>query len=233
MPGKSAARRDFLRKVVEVAAFSPTSLAIVGPPGAGKNEVAALASQLAESDYQGSTSDGRKIARHQVDRGARLLHLDEVPLADQDELGASGQVFSTSRVDPRTLIADGTLRPGFVARFATEVVRMPTRDERAVDIVPTAQEILKRLRVKQAAEFRARADFRQDQATPFEGDPPEISPALRAFLATRRYPGGVRELATLVQQILVNHAGDGPLTVGDLPREVLEAEHPPAKDEVP
>jgi transcriptional regulator with PAS, ATPase and Fis domain len=48
---------------------------------------------------------------------------------------------------------------------------------------------------------------------------PEIDPAVLELLLSRDYPGNVRDLRHLIERIAYRHAGDGPVTLGDVPEE--------------
>ena len=83
---------------------------------------------------------------------------------------------------------------------------MPALRERADDIIPLANHFL-------AAENNARGT-------------PVLDPAVADYLRRREYPGNVRELYQLVKRIVCLHAGDGPITCGDIPegdRPALES----------
>lgn len=49
------------------------------------------------------------------------------------------------------------------------------------------------------------------------GDVMEFDRCVQAYLLSRDYPGNIRELRQLVAQMVHRHAGSGPLTIGDIP----------------
>ncbi len=59
-------------------------------------------------------------------------------------------------------------------------------------------------------------------------DPPELDEAVRQYLMARQYPGNVRDLKQLVTRMVQHHVGPGPLTVGDVPDD----ERPHADDQL-
>lgn len=48
--------------------------------------------------------------------------------------------------------------------------------------------------------------------------PQAIDPQVIDFLMLKDYPGNVRELQQLIHRIASKHVGDGPITIGDIPR---------------
>ena len=59
-------------------------------------------------------------------------------------------------------------------------------------------------------------------------DPPDLDEAVRQYLMARQYPGNVRDLKQLVTRMVQHHVGPGPLTVGDVPDD----ERPHADDQL-
>ena len=39
------------------------------------------------------------------------------------------------------------------------------------------------------------------------------------YLLRRQYPGNVRDLRRLILRIMYHHVGDGPITIGDIPKD--------------
>ena len=59
-------------------------------------------------------------------------------------------------------------------------------------------------------------------------DPPELDEPVRQYLIARQYRGNVRDLKQLVTRMVQHHVGPGPLTVGDVPDD----ERPHADDQL-
>jgi DNA-binding NtrC family response regulator len=47
----------------------------------------------------------------------------------------------------------------------------------------------------------------------------EIDETVREYLLLREYPGNVRDLRRIVASLHLRHAGNGPITIGDVPEE--------------
>ncbi|HEU4387418.1 MAG TPA: sigma 54-interacting transcriptional regulator, partial [Blastocatellia bacterium] len=157
------------------------------------------------------------------------LFLDEVgelPLSLQAELLRVIQEHSYKRVgsnnwrttDFRLVCATnrdlleqeerGEFRRDFFHRIATWTCHLPALRERPEDILPLARHFLEKLWP--------------------DRDPPELDDTVCEYLMRRRYPGNVRELSQLMTRIACHHAGDGPVTAGDIPpaeRPLSAVEH--------
>lgn len=241
--GHAATWRTLLRHVVEVARYSTSSLLVLGESGTGKELAAQLVHELDArsprrelvvvdcttivSELSGSEFFGHERGAYTGAIGARqgafacadggTLFLDEVaelPLHLQAQLlrviqegtykAVGGNtwrrtdfrlVCATNRDLPRE-VREGRFRSDLYYRIAASVVQVPPLRDRREDIPALA------------AHFLAEAGVH----VPF-------GPHVRAWLAEREYPGNVRELRQLVLQAARRHVGDGPITVGDLPRE--------------
>ena len=244
--GTGPAWRATLRRVVEIARFSGSSILLGGESGTGKELVARLIHTL----------DGRPDKRE-------LIIVDCTTVAP----GLSGSEFFghdrgayTGASGPRdgafALADGGTL-------FLDEVGELPLRLQG--ELLRVVQEgTYKRLggdtwqttRFRlvcathrnlpdEVAEGRFRADLyhrlaawtcvlpplrerREDVpalAERFltelfgEASPPPLDPAVLDLLLARDYPGNVRDLKHLVERIAARHVGDGPITFGDVPED--------------
>jgi transcriptional regulator with GAF, ATPase, and Fis domain len=235
-----------LRQIVEVARFTSASVLITGESGTGKELVARLVHQLDRRprkkelvvldcatvvpNLSGSEFFGHEKGAFTGAAGPRdgafaladggTLFLDEVgelPPNLQAELLRVIQEGMYKRVGSNTwrttdfrlisatnrdLIQDqkaGRFRLDLYYRIAAWQFRLPSLHERREDIEPLAQNFLSR-------------------SSP-NGTVPEFEPAVRSFLLARAYPGNVRDLRLLVERMSQRHAGNGPITVGDVPDE--------------
>jgi transcriptional regulator with GAF, ATPase, and Fis domain len=238
---------SLLREIVQVAAFSASSVLIMGESGTGKELIARLT--------------------HTLDRRpdrADLVTLDcttLVPeLSGSEFFGHERGAFTGAHAarDGAFAMADGgTL-------FLDEVGELPPRlqaqllrviQERTYKRVGGNEWLSTRFRLVCAtnrdlpAEVE-RGTFRGDlyhriasfscRMPPLRDRPDDVLPLVRHFLAAERddapqeidppvadylvkrsYPGNVRDLKQLVSRIAQRHVGPGPITVGDIPGDEL------------
>ena len=244
--GVSAAWRDLLRQVVEVARFTDIPVLIIGETGTGKELIAKLIHDL----------DARPNRREMVTADCTTI----VPELSGSELFGHERGAFTGAVSARdgafALAHHGTL-------FLDEVGELPPALQ--AQLLRAIQEkIYKRVggNTWQQTDFRLvcatnrdlLADvksgvFRSDlyyriaswvvHPPPLKDRREDILPLTRHFLASldlddgpvecdlavaeylqsREYPGNVRELRQLVLRMGQRHVGPGPITVGDLPAE--------------
>lgn len=244
MAGSSPVWLGLLRSVVDVARFTQASVLITGETGTGKEQVAHLihelddrpdrgelvvldcttvAPELSGSEFFGhdrgaftGASNAREGAFALAHRGT--LFLDEVgelslPLQAQllrviqerqyKRLGSNSWQRSEFRLvcathrDLEAAVAEGSFRADLYYRIAGWRCVTPPLRERREDILPLAR-------------------FFLSQLHPQGCDVP-MDPAVRDYLLQRDYPGNVRELRQVVTRLWQRHAGNGPLTVGDVP----------------
>ncbi|HVE83934.1 MAG TPA: sigma 54-interacting transcriptional regulator [Myxococcales bacterium] len=255
--GDSGAWTSAVRQLIEVARFTPSSLLVLGETGTGKElaarlfhaldarrdkkslvilDCSTLVPELAGSEFFGhergayTGAVGPREGAFELAHGGTLF-LDEVgelPLPLQAQLLRVIQERTFKRVGGNTWqqtdfrlicatnrdlaaeVASGRFRGDLYHRIASWVCRLPPLRERQADILPLARHFL----------GTARAG----------GPPLELDAAVRDLLVRRTYPGNVRELRQLVLRIAERHAGDGPLTAGDVPPadRPAEAEAPPS-----
>jgi transcriptional regulator with GAF, ATPase, and Fis domain len=245
LAGKSPVWIRSLRQIVEVAKFTNSSVLITGESGTGKELFAQLVHTLDSRNDKGSLVvcdcttlvpdlAGSEFFGHE--RGAftgavsaregafglangGTLFLDEVgelPLNLQAELLRVTQEHTYKRVGGnqwrntdfrlvcatnRNLVeeqASGRFRRDFYYRIASWNCHLPPLAERREDIPVLTRHFIEKL---------------------CPDNPPETDPAVMQFLATRDYPGNVRELKQLVSRIVRHHVGPGPLTAGDIPED--------------
>jgi transcriptional regulator with GAF, ATPase, and Fis domain len=252
--GKSNVWRGILRDIVEIARFSDAPALILGESGTGKELIAQLihmldrrptkrelivldcstvVPQLSGSEFFGherGAFTGAASERHGAFALANggTLFLDEIgelPLALQAQLLRVVQEKSFKRVGGNTwhrtdfrlicatnrdllkLVHNGEFRADLYYRIASLTCKLPTLRERPEDIIPLAKHFLR-------------------QTYP-NGEAPNLDPAVRDYLLRREYSGNVRDLRQVVSRLTYRYAGDGTITVGNIPPE----ERPPSEPE--
>jgi transcriptional regulator with GAF, ATPase, and Fis domain len=242
--GQSVAWTAMLREVAEVAHFTQVSVLITGETGTGKEQIARLIHELdgrqglgefvvldcttVQRELSGSEFFGHERgaftgASNSRDGAFALAHggtlfLDEVgelslPLQAQllrvvqegqyKRLGSNSWQRSEFRLicathrDLEAAIVDGSFRADLYYRIAAWCCTTPPLRERKDDILPLARF------------FLAQLDPRAVGL--------ELDPAVREYLLTRDYAGNARDLRQVVGRLWHRHAGNGPLTVGDVP----------------
>ncbi|MGE5047326.1 MAG: sigma 54-interacting transcriptional regulator [Deltaproteobacteria bacterium] len=246
--GVSPAWTTLLRQVVEVAAFTDASVLIQGESGTGKELIARLihtldarmpkrelilldcttvVPDLAGSEFFGhergaftGAVSAREGAFGLADGGTLFLdEAGELSPALQAQLLRVIQERTYKRIGGNTwtrsdfrlvcatnrnlaeAVDQGAFRRDLYHRIATWVVRVPPLRERPADILPLVRWFLRQLRP--------------------DGRPLELSQPVSDYLLTRAYPGNVRDLLHVVDQICKRHVGEGPLTIGDIPTDEL------------
>lgn len=242
--GQSAVWRSVLRQVVEAARFSRNSMLIEGESGTGKELAARLVHTLTQHQDKGRlivvdcttivpTLSGSEFFGHErgaftgavaardgafalADGGTLFLdEIGELPGALQAELLRVVQEGTFKRVGSNqwqrtnfrlicatncnlmTAVAEGRFRRDLYYRIAGWNCRLPALRERSDDILPLARHFI--------AAARGGADRLA------------ISQPVEEYLLRRQYPGNVRDLKQLVNCMTFRHAGQGALTVGDVP----------------
>jgi transcriptional regulator with GAF, ATPase, and Fis domain len=241
--GNSPCWRRLLRQVVEMAAFGTASVLLLGESGTGKEGLAHLvhdldqrnnkrdfvvtdcttiSPELAGSEFFGHDKGAftnavanRDGAFALADGGTLFLdEIGELPLPLQAELLRAVQekmykrvgsnfwrqtdfrLVSATNRDLYTEVQAGRFREDLFFRISTCICRVPPLRERTEDIPLLAEHFLK-------------------QTLKTSVTPPFDEPVLN-YLRTREYPGNVRELRQVVTRMAYRHAGNGPITVGDL-----------------
>jgi transcriptional regulator with GAF, ATPase, and Fis domain len=233
-----------VREIVEAALFIDNPVLVTGESGTGKELVARLIHTLDRRPQKGElivldcttvvpTLSGSEFFGHergaftgavnardgafgQADGGTLFLdEIGELPLTLQAELLRVIQEGTYKRVGSDTwrttrfrlvsatnrpladAMAAGTFRADLYHRIAAWTFELPPLRERPGDVSALARHFLSELRPG--------------------GDLPALDPAVERHLATRLYPGNVRELRLLMARIAARHVGPGPITLGDLP----------------
>jgi transcriptional regulator with GAF, ATPase, and Fis domain len=242
--GDSPPWRALVRNVVEVAAFTESSVLITGETGTGKDLIAQLIHRLGAGQRGGALTvldcttlspelSGSELFGHE--RGAftgaqnardgafaladgGVLFLDEVgelPLALQAQLLRAIQERQYKRIGGNS--------------WQPTQFRLVCATNRDLEAQVAAGAFRADLYYRIAA-WRCRppplrerpgdilplaAHFLAELAP--QGGPCEFDPAVREYLLTRDYPGNVRDLRQTVTRIWHRHSGPGPLTIGDVP----------------
>jgi transcriptional regulator with GAF, ATPase, and Fis domain len=242
--GRSAIWRALVDEVVEVAAFSTSSVLITGETGTGKDLIAQAIHQLSGSageltvldcttlspELAGSELFGHERGAYTGAVGARdgafaqadqgVLFLDEIgelPLPLQAQLLRVVQEHKYKRV------GGNSWQP---SRF--RLICATNRDLEA----EVAQGRFRADLLYRIAGWRCRTPplrersedilplvthFLAAHAAPLPAC--ELDPAVRDYLLTRDYPGNVRELRQTVARLWHRHCGCGPITLGAVPPE--------------
>ncbi len=227
--GENTVWRALLRRVVDVAKFSGMSMVIQGESGTGKELIARLIHTLDSRD------DKQKLIV--LDCTTVVPELSGSEFFGHERGAYTGAV--TARDGAFALADRGTL-------FLDEVGELPLRLQ--AELLRAVQEgTYKRVggnawqKTKfrlicathrdieaEAREGRFRRDFyyripalaRHFMELQFKPrTPPAIDGAVLDLLLARDYPGNVRDLRHLIERIAYRHAGDGPITLGDVPEE--------------
>lgn len=242
--GNSAAWKKILWQIVEISHFTQASVLILGESGTGKEMVSKLIHQLDPRPHKQELVivdcttivpelSGSELFGH--DKGAFThavanrdgafclanhgsLFLDEIgelPLVLQAELLRVIQEGTYKRVgsnnwrqtdfrlicatnrDLSTEMQRGLFRPDLFYRISSWIITLPPLRNRREDIPLLTRHFLSQFLTK--------------------NNIPEIEAEVISFLVNREYPGNVRELRQLVHRIANKYAGEGPITLADVP----------------
>ena len=244
--GKSPRWRSLVRSVVEVASFSQAPVLIIGESGTGKELIARLIHDLDSRPRKGefvvvdcttltAELSGSELFGHErgaftgaanardgafalADGGTLFLdEIGELPLPLQAQLLRAVQEHTYKRVgsnswqhtdfrlvcatnrDLTSGINDSHFRSDLYYRIAGWLCRPPPLRERKEDIIDLVHHFLARLDPEERSI--------------------EIDETVREYLLRRDYPGNVRDLRRIVASLHLRHAGNGPITIGDVPDE--------------
>jgi len=248
MIGDSLCWKRFLRKVVEAAYFTNNNILLTGESGTGKELTARLihtldrrkekgelvlldcttiVPELSGSEFYGHEKGAfthatytREGAFALADKGSLFLdELGDLPLHMQSGLLRVIQEKMYKRVGGNTWkhidfrlicatnrnmpeeIKKGQFREDLYYRVATAVFTLPPLHERREDIPELVRYFL-------------RQELNSVVA-------PEIDLPVMNYLIYRDYPGNIRELRQLVSRIAMRYAGEGMITIGDVPEDEL------------
>lgn len=245
LAGQSATWLRSLRKLVEVASFTDSSVLLTGESGTGKELFAQLvhtldpraskgnlvvcdcttiAPELSGSEFfghergafTGAVAD-RKGAFALADGGTLFLdEVGELPLNMQAELLRVIQERTYKRVG-----GNSWQKTNFRLVCATNrnLVEEQSRDRFRRDLyyrIATWTCHLPPLGERRE-DILVLAKHFIEQLRPH--DPPELDETVRQYLQALAYPGNVRDLKQLVTRIVQHHVGPGAITVGDIPED--------------
>lgn len=242
--GQSFCWRKTLRNCIEIAVFSNAPVLLQGESGTGKELLARLIHSLDEKRRNGlmMTVDcttltpelaGSELFGH--DKGAFTHAISNrdgaIALADKgvlflDEIGELSPVLQAEllrSVQERMYkrvgsdfwrSSDFRLIAATNRRLSEEVKHGRFREDlfyrlsACVCLVPPLRD--RREDIPLLAEFFARRLLKNLPSPCFDK-------AVMRYLCTRDYPGNVRELQQLIARMAYRHAGNGPISIGDIP----------------
>jgi DNA-binding NtrC family response regulator len=250
MVSESVAMTKVFRSAIRFSVLSDSPVLITGETGTGKEGLAramhsldpkrsqgpfvavncgAINAALVESEFFGhrrGAFTGAARDRRGLIRSAEggVLFLDEVAeldiglqtrllrvlqencvlgVGEDHEVKVSVRVVAASNRDLEQMMQQNKFRADLFYRLNVLPIRVPPLRERLDDLAPLVEHFLQKYRsLRPAGALSAGADFLE---------------ALRQL----SLPGNVRQLENLVRQVLVRNATDSPLSLSDLPREIL------------
>lgn len=245
-----------VRELIEIARFSQGPCLLQGESGTGK-EIAArlihtldqradkgglvvvdcstIVPELSGSEFFGhergayTSAVGRRDGAFSIANGGTLF-LDEVgelPLPLQAQLlrviqegtfkpvggnewrTTSFRLVCATNRDLKSAVSRGEFRTDLYYRVAGAVVSLPSLRQRREDILPLVSHFIR----------EARAGVAECG----------LDDQVKSYLLGLEYPGNVRELRQIVNRMCARHAGDGPMSLGDLaPEDLRRQAHAPA-----
>ncbi|MEM9437330.1 MAG: sigma-54 dependent transcriptional regulator [Pseudomonadota bacterium] len=241
MTGEGAAFRA-LKSQLDKVTKSNGRVLLTGPAGAGK-EIAAryihahsnrsdapfvsVNSAAIEPERMEEVLFGRETAERGVEPGlleqahGGVIFFDEVadmPLGTQSKIlrvlvdqsfqrvGGAGKVrvdvrvISSTNKNLRSLIEVGDFRQELYHRLNVVPIDVPSLEDRREDIPLLAAHFIE--------------DFNKSQGLPNR----EISDEAQALMQTMVWPGNVRQLKNVIEQVLILGSGNGPILASDLPQ---------------
>lgn len=244
--GQSPVWKKMLRRIVELAHFTDSTVLILGESGTGKELVARLVHaldprektgefvvldcattvpELSGSEFFGHERGAFTGAVHARDGAFALadkgtLFLDEVgelPLPVQAQLLRAVQEHTYKRVGGNTWqTADFRL----VCATNKDLYETVQQGEFRHDLyyrIATWIITLPPLRERRQDILPLARHFMR-QLRP-DAEPRDLDSSVREYLVQREYPGNVRELWQVIARMMDRHVGYGPVTVGDIPED--------------
>ncbi len=159
------------------------------------------------------TADGGSVYLDGVDDAGADLQTSLLAFIDTGEVRRVGaqrattvdaRVIASTRAEPSAFSQRPGLRRAFARRLERLVVSVPPLRQRRADILPLAAAMVRQ----------------------FAGTDRPLHRKLRLALLRHSFPGNVRELAALVEALVVEHADDGPLHLTDDARDRLRTGNP-------
>jgi transcriptional regulator with GAF, ATPase, and Fis domain len=248
--GQSAAWISTLRQVVEVAAFSDSSVLLLGESGTGKELLASLihsldprphkrelvildcttvVPELSGSEFFGHERGAFTGALSGRDGAFALAHAGTLFLDEVGELppGLQAQLLR--------VVQEGTYKRVGGNQWHRTDFRLICATNRdlgaAVAEGGFRQDLFYRIarRTCRIPPLRERTQDILPLAEHFlsegtaDDEPLGFDASLREYLVARGYAGNVRELKQLVNRVRDRHVGPGPITAGDIPPDELPA----------
>jgi transcriptional regulator with GAF, ATPase, and Fis domain len=242
--GQSPQWRTLVRSVVDVAAFSQTSVLIMGESGTGKELIARLVHDMDQRREKGDfvvvdcttivpELSGSELFGHErgaftgamtsrdgafamANRGTLFLdEIGELQLPLQAQLLRAIQEHQFKRVGSNT--------------WQHTEFRLVCATNRNLEAAVASGQFRADLYYRIAGWVCRTSPLRERRgdilplishflSSAGAGEPTlEPDDSVREYLLNRDYPGNVRELRRVVSSLLHRHAGPGPLTIGDVP----------------
>ena len=249
---------EMLRQVIEVAFFSNNNILILGERGVGKEQIACIVHELDTRKGKGAfvvldcttlkkELSGSELFGHErgaftgaessregavalADNGTFFMdEIVELPLILQSEflrvvqegmykkVGSNNwrhtnfRLISATNKDLRKSALEGEFRSDLLDRIETTSIQIPSLDQRKEDIPTIIDFYLVKKYGKQI---------------------PLIEKEVYEFLSQRDYPGNIRQLKNILNNIFMKYSGKGPITLGDVPwRDAsTQQQDPPGSD---
>ena len=244
--GRSAAWRSVLRQVVEVAAFTDSSVLLTGESGTGKELMARLIHRLdarpskpemvvvdcttvvpslSGSEFFGhekGSFTGAVSTRDGAFAAANggTLFLDEV-----------GELPPTMQAELLRVVQEGMYKRVGSLVWQRTAFRLVCATNRDLNDEQSQGRFRRDLyyRIAAITVHLPSLEERPEDTLPLfchfldllrpGQSPHEVEPVVRDLLVARRYSGNVRDLRQLAVRVSSRHVGPGPITAGDIPHE--------------
>jgi transcriptional regulator with GAF, ATPase, and Fis domain len=244
--GKSPVWISIMRRIVELAHFTDSTMLILGESGTGKELVARLVHALGAREKTGEfvvldcattlpELSGSEFFGHErgaftgavqardgafalADKGTLFLdEVGELPLPVQAQLLRAVQEHTYKRVGGNAWqTADFRLVCATNKDLFDTVQQGKFRHDLYYRISTWIITLPPLRERRQDILLLARHFIRQLRPA---AEPPDLDSSVREYLLRRDYPGNVRELWQVIARMIDRHVGCGPITVGDIPED--------------
>jgi transcriptional regulator with GAF, ATPase, and Fis domain len=258
--GYSPAHLAALSDVVELARYSVAPVLLTGETGTGKEVAARLLHDLSPRSsaafcvLDGAALQSAELASDQLfghERGAftgaMSSRMGAVALADGGTLFLDevGELPLQVQAELLRVLEEGSYKRVGGDRWLRSDFRLVCATNRHLDAEVSAGRFRQDLYHRIAGgivHLRPLRERRDDIAALFatflgiacKGTAPQLTTSVSRLLQARDYPGNVRDLRQLAIRVAARHTGDGPVTLGDLPkadrRRTLAEPAPPGHD---